>query len=138
MRKAILALFVCTGTTAFSQSAPQAPITPQNLRTTPTLTLPDQDFSKSSLNGQIKNYRIKIEPLITIVAVNKVNQRWDNAKIDPKMIVHPPQSSLGAQLPGTQIAQNLYPNLQLLLIDSPSVALKAIPTELPLVKPSAK
>lgn len=51
----------------------------------------------------------------------------DNVQIDPNIIVHPPQPSLGEQAPGTQIAQNLYPGLVLLPIDESKAKLQQIP-----------
>jgi hypothetical protein len=52
-------------------------------------------------------------------------------RIDPKIIAHPSQSRLGVQTPGTQVAQNEYPNLLMLLIDSPSVKLQSAPSQWP-------
>jgi hypothetical protein len=58
-------------------------------------------------------------------------RRLDDAQIDPKMIVHPPQSSIGVQPPGTAVAQNEYPHLQLRPIESANSILQAIPTRWP-------
>jgi hypothetical protein len=57
--------------------------------------------------------------------------------------VHPPQSSVAVQTPGTQIAQNLYPGLTLMPIDQwkgngqqipitwPNLKVQNIPTSWP-------
>jgi hypothetical protein len=57
--------------------------------------------------------------------------RWDDAQIDPKIIVHPPQSKLGVQQPGINIASNQFPNLKFLPIASPASASHAIPAQWP-------
>ena len=44
-----------------------------------------------------------------------------DAEIDPKMIVHPPQSSIGVTPPGTPMALNEYPHLQMLPIETPAL-----------------
>jgi hypothetical protein len=59
---------------------------------------------------------------------------WDNTQIDPKIIMHSSQSKLGVQPQGTAIAQNEFPNLELLPIGSPKPALKPIPTQWPDLK----
>jgi hypothetical protein len=56
-----------------------------------------------------------------------VYPRWNDAQIDPKIIVHPPQSMLGVQPPGTTIAKNEFPNLKFLPIASPGFSSHAIP-----------
>lgn len=57
--------------------------------------------------------------------------RWDDAQIDPTIIVHPPQSKLGLQPPGTIIAKNEFPNLKFLPIASPGSASHTIPAQWP-------
>jgi hypothetical protein len=54
--------------------------------------------------------------------------------IDPQMVVHPPQGSVGVQPPGTQVAQNLYPGLHLMPIEQ--LKLKGEP--IPITFPNAK
>jgi hypothetical protein len=58
----------------------------------------------------------------------------DRAQIDPQMIIHPPKSSLGVQPPGTLVAQNEYPGLQFLPIESSSMKLEKIPITWPNLK----
>jgi hypothetical protein len=71
------------------------------------------------------------QPKILLVPAPEKAHPLNNAQIDPKMIVHPPQSSLGVQPPGTIVAQNEYPNLRIQPIDSARSALEAIPTNWP-------
>ncbi len=56
---------------------------------------------------------------------------WDEAQIDPKIIVHPPQSKLGLQQPGINVATNQFPNLRFLPIASPGSASHDIPAQWP-------
>jgi hypothetical protein len=71
------------------------------------------------------------QPKILLVPAPEKAHPLNNAQIDQKMIVHPPQSSLGVQPPGTIVAQNEYPNLRVLPIDSARSPLEAIPTNWP-------
>ena len=48
-------------------------------------------------------------------------------QFDAKMIVHPPQSSIGVLPPGIPVARNLYPDLQLQFIGQTSTARLEIP-----------
>jgi hypothetical protein len=54
-----------------------------------------------------------------------------DAHIDPGIVVHPPQASVGGQPPGTLIAQNEFPGLRLQPIEGPSFKLEPIPTTWP-------
>jgi len=47
------------------------------------------------------------------------------------MIVHPPPQHLGVQPPGTLVARNLYPKLQILPIQWPCLKIHPIPTVWP-------
>jgi hypothetical protein len=57
--------------------------------------------------------------------------RPKDAQIDPKIIVHPPASSIGVQPPGMAVAQNEYPGLRMLPIESAGPHIEAIPTQWP-------
>jgi hypothetical protein len=46
--------------------------------------------------------------------------RLGDAKIDPRIIVHPSQSSIGVSPPGTAMTQNEFPHLQMLPIEAPT------------------
>ena len=52
-----------------------------------------------------------------------------DARIDPQIILRPPQSYIGS--PGTAIAQNQFPGLQYLPIEWPRASVKPIPTTWP-------
>lgn len=129
MRLMTLALFVSAAATAFCQSSAPAPINPDTLgQLPPGFTQPRVDFSKLPPNWNL----VIVKPRETLVLPRILTvQVLSSAAIDPKIIVHPPQSSLGVQPPGTLVAQNLYPNLQLLPIDWPKAKIEQIPTQWP-------
>jgi hypothetical protein len=68
-----------------------------------------------------KVYRPEPKPLVPL----------GDAKIDPQIIFHPSQSGIGAQQPGTAIAQNQYPGLKYLPIQWPQAKVEPIPTAWP-------
>jgi hypothetical protein len=122
MRRTILGLLLCAGTTAFCQSTAPAPATPQNLWQSPlVVTPPTRDFSKLPPGwhaSPVVPWRILIQPKALELPKAETNRRLDTGEIDPKIIVHPPQSSIGVSPPGTPLAQNEYPHLQMLPIES--------------------
>jgi hypothetical protein len=94
------------------------------------------DFSKlpSLQPSSLQPFKLSTPLRPFIVPKSGVETRWSDAQIDPKIIVHPPQSKLGVLPPGTNIATNQFPNLRLLPIASPGAALQAIPTQWPGIK----
>ena len=132
MRPAIFALILFASPPAFCQSAPPAPVKPALPPL--TLTLPPQppifEFNQPPNEFHFDGF----VPRPTVVLHPAPLQFKDHAQIDPQMIVHPPKSSLGLESPGTLIAQNLYPGLQLLPIDQPKAKLEPIPTTWPNLK----
>ena len=126
MRPAIFALLLCAGTAAFCQSPP--PVTQVKPALPPlTLTLPPQ-APALEFNAPPKVFTFSgVVPRKAIVLPPTALQFEDHAQIDPQIIVRPPQSSLGEQPPGTLIAQNLYPGLQMLPIGEPKGKVKPIP-----------
>jgi hypothetical protein len=58
-------------------------------------------------------------PYSTVILAAAALKPLGDAEIDPRIIVHPPQSRIGDQPSGTQIAQNLYPGLTFQRIDGP-------------------
>jgi len=130
MRLAIFALLLFSGTVAFCQSAVPAPVNPgQHWLTPPGTAQPGRDFTTPPPDWHFYG----VVPPRTLILPNAgpLRPRGD-ARIDPKMIVHPPPSSLGEQPPGTMVAQNLYPGLQLLPIEGAKA--RAIPTIWPNLK----
>jgi hypothetical protein len=129
MRLTIFGLLLCTGIPAFCQSGGSAPASPYVPgRTSLVVTPPARDFSKLPPGW----HPTSVAPLKRVIQPEvPAARRLDDAQIDPKMIVHPPQSSIGVQPPGTAVAQNEYPHLQVLPIESANSALKAIPTKWP-------
>lgn len=130
MRPAILALLLCTSPAAFGQWAQPAPVNPSQPGIPPrAFNLPpsgrgfNQPPTVFPFNGTIPRPAIVLPP--THLDLKQ------QAKIDPQIIVRPPQSSIGYQAPGTLIAQNLYPGLQFLPIGETKGKLEPIPTTWP-------
>jgi hypothetical protein len=94
----------------------------------PAILQPGMNFGKLLSGDQAKAF---VLPRIIVTPKMIAPRRWDDARIDPKILAHPPQSTLGVQPPGTQVAQNEYPNLLMLLIDSPSVTPQPAPSQWP-------
>lgn len=132
MRLSILALLLYAGAPAFSQSATTPPVSPESLDLTPlAFTQPARVFSNLPPGWQAAN----VAPQTAVVLPKAgAPSRTDNAQIDPQMIIHPPQSSIGAQSSGKLVAQNHYPNLEFLPIHAPTVASKPLSTQWPLSK----
>jgi len=131
MRIMILSLFLCAGTTAFGQASAPAPAIPDNLWQTPLGVVPPpiRDFSKLPPGWHVTP---QPTPKIKVVPPSATGTRsLRDAQIDPKIIVHPPASSIGVQPPGTAVAQNEYPHLRMLPIESAASHVEAIPTQWP-------
>jgi hypothetical protein len=133
MRIVILALFFFAGATALGQSGPFGPLNPNPSGNLPSpLTAQSRDFGKlppgwpATLNTLPQTV---IEPLPPAPHLT-----LGDAQIDPKILVHPAQSRLRDQPPGTQIAQNQFPGLELLPIQWPNAKIKPIPTVWPNLK----
>jgi hypothetical protein len=122
MRLTIFGLLFCAGTTAHAQANAPSPAIPDRLwQTPPAVTPPARDFSKLPPGwhaSAVVPPRILFQPGIPGLPKAETDRRLDDAEIDPKIIVHPPQSSIGVQPPGTPMAQNVYPNLQMLPIET--------------------
>jgi hypothetical protein len=134
MQFGVVALFLSAGTTALSQLA--APNPAKQGPTQPGIFLFQKEFAKApdsqiTLGGPAK---LVIPPnlvLPNLAPPSSGGLRRENAQSDPKMIVHPPTSSIGNQPPGTAVAQNLYPGLQLLPIEKANAKGGPIPTTWP-------
>jgi len=132
MRLTIFALFLSAGSAALCQSSTPAPANPNSQGLTPPQwSQPGQDFS-----AQLREWHFNTDsPQRTIILQAPLSEQQRNAtQIDPKIIVHPPQSGIGEQAPGTMVAQNLYPGLQLLPIDWSKAKGEPIPTTWPNMK----
>lgn len=128
MRLTILALLLSTGTAALCQSVAPAPANPQQPGLAPFgITQGGRDFAKLPPDWHLTSVlprKMEIQPGPWL-------QHRFNPQIDAQIIVHPPPSSLGEQWPGTLLAQNLYPGLQLLPIDESKPKGQPIPTTWP-------
>jgi hypothetical protein len=133
MRPAIFALLLFTSPAAFCQWAQTAPTNPAKPGfSPPTLTPLPSLPSLGEFNRPPTAFHFDGNaPRTTIVLPAAQSQFNQHAQIDPRMIVRPPQSSIGIQAPGTLIAQNLYPGLELLPIDGSKAKLQPIPTTWP-------
>ena len=122
MRFAILGLLFCAETTALCQLTAPAPATPDTLGQTPLVVAPPtRDFSKLPpgwhFSGTVPP-RILLQPKLLKLPKPETERPLVGAEIDPKIVVHPPQSSIGVNPPGTPMAQNEYPHLQMRPIEA--------------------
>jgi hypothetical protein len=131
MRMAVAAVLLGAGAPLFCQNAGTAPPSFENeKKDPPTVFLSQKELSTGppvwhvTRDGLLK---MNVPPGIGMVRV-------PSAPTDPEMVVHPPQVSLGVQPPGTQVAQNLYPGLQLMPIEQPKMKVEPIPTIFPNAK----
>ena len=137
MRIAILALLVSAGATAFCQSTSTAPAGPGKLgKIPPTFNWQGKDFSNQAPAWHMPS--VAAQPMIELQPGPRSLQLRDhalgNTLIDPKMIVHPPKSSLGVQQQGTLMAQNQFPDLRFLPIHGSGEKSLAIPNSWPNLK----
>ena len=137
MRITILALLLGAGATAFCQSTSTAPAGPDKLRQIPPMfNWQGMDFSNQAPAWHLPS--VAVQPMIVLQPGLPSVRLGDNALgndfIDPKIIVHPPKSSLGVQQPGTLMAQNQFPNLRFLPIDGSGKKSMVIPPTWPNLK----
>ena len=136
MRLAVLAVLLCASPIVLCQSAvpglanPEQPQVSQPAQawSAPTWNMPTQLAPTFPPTGQ-RNVYVFSKP----EGFRATDQLQNRSRIDPRMIVRPPKSSVGVQPPGTLVAQNIYPGLRLLPIGS-AAALKSIPTDWPRLK----
>jgi hypothetical protein len=132
MRIVILALFFFAGATAFGQSGPFGPLNPKPSGNLPSpWTAHGRDFGKLPQGWPAT---MNMTEWTAILPAPTTLKPFGDAQIDPKIVVHPAQSRLGDQPPGTQIAQNQFPGLELLPIEWPNAKIKPIPTVWPNLK----
>jgi hypothetical protein len=125
MRSSVLALFLCATAPAFCQSGTPTQPSPYKIKPTlPPFTQPWKDFGKLPpvwhMNGNTPLNLFSLQSRLPPCPLN-------DARIDPKIILQPPQSRLGVQPPGINVAQNKFPGLKFLPIDATSVNLQPIP-----------
>jgi hypothetical protein len=139
MRITILVLFLSTGATALCQSAaPASPNAEKQWLILPGTAPPVRDFGKLPHDWHFTSIA-PMQTTKTLVLPNQLGVQsgsgpQSRSQIDPKIIVHPPQLSIGEQPPGTQIAETLYPGLQLLPIEESKAKTEPIPTMWPNMK----
>ena len=113
----------------FCQTSGQMPAGPSETgKKSPDVFTPQSEISKGPTT-----WHFTLDGLLTVPpGIGRL--RMPDAPADPKMIVHPPQGSIGAQPRGTQVAQNLYPGLQFMPIEKSTSKMVPIPTTFPNMK----
>ncbi len=141
MRLAVLAGLLCASPIALCQSAAPGLANPEQ----PQASQPAQAWPTQSWSAPTWNMPNQLAPTFPPSGQRNVyvfprpegfrasDRLQNSSRIDPRMIIHPPKSSVGVQPQGTLVAQNIYPGLRLLPIGSAS-ALKPIPADWPRLK----
>jgi hypothetical protein len=135
MRLAILtaglSLSLCAGPLALCQSSqPDFANPAQPSASQPSFQFPGKDFSKTAPLWQNSNVPTSH---VLVLPHTELPRPTAKAQIDPQMIIHPSKSRIGAQPPGSLIAQNVYPGLRLMPISATATG-KPIPTDWPKFK----
>jgi hypothetical protein len=131
MRLAVLTLLLPVAASAVSQSpAPVSQSPQQRSFTPPSITIPKPALTLSKLPPDITITSVQQLPKI-FLPPGQFTQPEGGFTLDSKIVVHPPQSSLGVQAPGTLVAQDLYPGLQLLPIEESKAKGEPIPITWP-------
>jgi len=123
MRVAFAALLLCAGAPLFCQTSGQTSAGPSGSGKTSL----DVFTVQSDIGMGPKTWHMTLDSPLT-VPPGMAGLRMPGAPTDPKMIVRPPQASIGVQAPGTQVAQNLYPGLVLMPIEQSTIKVEPIPT----------
>jgi hypothetical protein len=132
MRITVLTLFLFAGSTAFGQLGSAGPLNPNPSGNLPSpWTAQSRDFGKLPPGWPTT---LNMPQWKVVLPAPTKTKLFGDAQIDPKIVVHPAQSRLGDQQPGTQIAQNQFPGLELLPIQWPNAKIKPIPTAWPNLK----
>jgi len=133
MRLAIVVSLFSFATAALCQSPAPTPVKPEVQQLTqPQSPQPGQDFTVTT-----RSFQLETVPQRTLFIPHPGSQPRIEIKtigprtVDPEIVMHPPQSSLGDQAPGTQVAQNLYPGLTLLPIQDSKAKTQPIPIAWP-------
>ena len=130
MRSAIFALILGAGTAAFCQTQAQAQFIFSHDRNPPAAQ-PALHLNEPFSADPMKPFTPPLTSLNIFAPPAKAISSWSaDAKVDPKMIIHPPQASLGLQQ-GIPVEQSEYSNLRMLPIDAPGFVMQAIPAQWP-------
>lgn len=126
MRLTLLIGIVFTATASFAQhNAPVPPMTAGQPQTFSAFAPPARDFSKL---WQAPEFRQSLTAPHWILPGIPSPSAQAGTEIDPKILIHPPQSALGEPAPGTLVAQNLYPGLEFKRIGESHMSGGPIPT----------
>lgn len=128
MRTVILVLMLSAAGAAVGQSVP-SPFGPIELGKSPApCGQVPRNFCKLPWGEPVRTLKV---PRVFHVQEVGAPHRLNDAQIDPLIVAHPPQSSLGVQPEGRLVAKNEFPNLQLLPIDAATPAPHEIPRQWP-------
>jgi hypothetical protein len=124
MRVTVIAALLSAGTACLCQTGAPRPAMPEQ-QGLPQITI-------VPFNGNARVFHLNPDFPLGVMVQQKPEpgSGLKIDRIDPRMVVHPPQTSVGEQAPGTLVAQNLYPGLRFAPIDQ-SHAAKAIPVAWP-------
>lgn len=95
---------------------------------------PDVFLPQSGLSNGTPVWHISPDGLLKMNVPAGAGLGRTQVATDSAMVVHPPQTSIGVQPPGTTVAQNLYPGLELMPIGQSKVKVEPIPTTWPGMK----
>lgn len=118
MKSLWIALMVCAAPTAQSQS--------------PVWSLQPEATQPSQQLPPAPRFNLQAIPQRNPTVVLSGNRAWNDASIDPKIIRRPDPGTFAQHAPRTPIAQNLYPSLKLLPVETASI--EPIPRTCPELK----
>jgi hypothetical protein len=131
MRPSILAVVLSTASLALGQAAAPGPGSfQQKLLIPPSGAWTGLDRRQVP---QTRQFSLEVPQVAKNFSSTTMPQLAAGAAPDQQMIVHPPPGSVPEQA-GIQIAQNLYPGLQLLPIEDEKTGVQPIPTAWPELK----
>jgi hypothetical protein len=111
MRCALFMMFLSAGTLGFGQAGPAAPPTPFGQEPSPQQTWQGHDFGRLPTWHWDPSLSTLRSSKVVLPPSKQAIVPLGDASVDPQIVRHPSQRSLGTLLPGTQVAQNLFPGL---------------------------
>ena len=120
---------------ALGQSGQSPFVFTESVKMPPTLTLqPGQDFSTGRREWKLSPFTPFSETIMQAPPALKALRPLGDARIDPNILRRPPQSVLDLPSQGTLMAQNQFPGLRFLPIESPKGTSGPISTVWPKLK----
>jgi hypothetical protein len=125
MRIGVAALLLSGGIPGYCQLAGTAPPSFDQDKKDPPIVI----LSQKGINGGSPVWQINRDGLLKMNVPPGLDRlRLPDSPKDEAMVLHPPKSSTGVLTPGMQVAQNLYPGLELMPIDQSKAKVVPIPT----------